>query len=81
MDTCAEATLITEASARALNLKPTQVKASVSGVQGCSAGQANQAVDFELQFPRDDTFSLNLQALVLKKITSEIPNDKIVVRP
>ena len=81
LDTCAEASLITEATARKLNLKSIPVTVPVSGVQGCSAGNANQVVSFNLQSPRDETLSVKLQALVLPRITNLIPNAPVVIKP
>lgn len=81
LDTCAEASLITEAAARRLNLKPSPVNIPVSGVQGCSAGTANRAVNFRLESPRDDTLTLNIQALVLTRITNQIPSSPVKVKP
>lgn len=68
LNTYAEASLITEAAARTLSLRYLPTDVPVSNVKGCLTGKAHHIVECKLESPRDDTFSLKFQALVLPRI-------------
>lgn len=69
LDPIAEATSISEAVAKTLNLPCRVVNVNVQGVQACSAGTSDQKVAFTLNLLSDPQLFINLHALVLAKLT------------
>ena len=74
LDNCSQLTLITEDCVQRLGLKKHNSSTSVTGVGAVNAGGSKGVVNFILSSRVDETFHLNVEGLVLTKITSDQPN-------
>lgn len=76
IDQGSEASFITESALLALRLPKTSVQAIINGI-GTSNSQSKHMTSFTLRSPNDVNFSINVEALVMGKITNLLPSSSI----
>lgn len=76
IDQGSEASFITESALLALRLPKIAVQAIINGI-GTSNSQSKHMTSFTLQSPNDVNFSINVEALVMGKITNLLPSSSI----
>ena len=74
LDQCAELSFITKRAVQALFLKKRATDVSISGIGATSAGTATSVVNVTLRSRVNPEFHVNLDALVLKRLTSTVPS-------
>ena len=79
IDSGSQATFISESLHRRLNLPAKSVNARISGLNGVQAGSAQKQCSFVLGSNNNADFRLKIDALVLPKITSQMPVNTIDV--
>lgn len=77
LDSGSQASLITESCVQRLNLPRTKVAVTVNGLSASHAANANAMVSLTLQSCIDHTFVVNVNALVLRKLTGLLPSVEI----
>ena len=79
-DSGSDTSFVSEWVAQSLRLPRKPVNVSVSGIQGTDTGTAVGEVQVTLRALTESPFSFNLVALVLRKITNQIPHDRIALQ-
>ncbi|XP_043461792.1 uncharacterized protein LOC122506254 [Leptopilina heterotoma] len=76
LDSGSERSLITERVVQLLKLQKNKCDVSLKGIGNSSLGSSNYNVNLWLKSPKDSTFQLPLNALVMKSLVQIIPKDK-----
>lgn len=76
VDQGSEANFITESATTALQLRKEAVQAIVNGI-GSSNGQAKHITTFTLQSPHNKSFTIEVDALVMGRLTNLLPSSRI----
>lgn len=77
LDSGSQTTFITENCVRRLHLERTKASIAISGLGDGHAARTRGLVQLLLQPHFDSDVIINLEALVLERITSHIPNEKV----
>ncbi|CAK1590433.1 unnamed protein product [Parnassius mnemosyne] len=79
LDQGSQACFITEAVVQLLNLKKLPIQGTISGLGGNSLTKATYMVRLNIKSRVDPVFSLTVNAYVLTKITSYLPEYKVLL--
>lgn len=79
VDSGSQASFITENCVQHLRLKRKSISVPVNGLGASNAGHSSALVSVNLKSSVDSTFNLVLDALVLKKLTGQLPNFELSV--
>lgn len=80
IDNGSQSSFITERAVQLLNLKKIPSKTQVYGLGRCDAGTSVSHTKFIIGSLRDPLFALQMEALVMPKLSSLIPSENIDVR-
>lgn len=77
IDQGSQASFITEAAAQRLQLKREKIHANIDAFGDISAGEAKSRMEVEVASCFDTDYNVKVAALVMKKITRDLPNEAV----